>query len=188
MSNKFVVIEGSDGAGKSTLCAKVSDALPYRLVKTPTQDYLQRRAFFDESGRNPLSRFFFYCAGVHESSAEIKALLEHENVVADRYLQSLQIYHEVLTGRDLSHVINELDVVNPEVTIILYSYPEIVLKRIKERNSILATDKHLEFDRRFMTAVIERMKDVPIIPGLLKLDTSYLNATEVFEECLPHLR
>lgn len=188
MGNKFVVIEGPDGAGKSTLCAKVSDTLPYRLVKTPTEDYLQRRAFFDAPGREPLSRFFFYCAGVHESSAEIKALLENENVVADRYLQSLQIYHEVLTGRDLSRIINELNVVNPEVTIILYADPEIAFKRIKERNSILATDKHLEFDRRFMTAVIERMKGFPQFPGLLKLDTSYLNSGEVFEECLPHLR
>src|SRR5947208_13873746 len=88
MPTKFLVIEGCNGVGKSTITEYLSartDALSYHYP--PEFVSFRREVHLDESVA-PLPRLAYYLAATLHLSDLVRAQLKQSHVICDRYLAS----------------------------------------------------------------------------------------------------
>ena len=92
MTGKFIVIEGLDATGKSTLVEKLAKCLNATLLKCPPRleapdlSDTDLRSYFD--GRPPLQRRAYYRAANLIASEQAEIALQNGHVVMDRYWTS----------------------------------------------------------------------------------------------------
>ena len=134
----FIVIEGMDGSGKSTISKTLSEKLNAELVSTPGHQFKDIRKPLDTIfSQNTKARQLFYAATVLNVSDEIKLLTESgQHVVTDRYWLSTQVYHNWMSnGEHLNLHDVECELLTPDLTV----YLELPLnerhKRISARNN-----------------------------------------------------
>jgi dTMP kinase len=143
----FITLEGIDGSGKSTLIKKLESYLIQQQKKVivtaePTQSSVGRfiREFLSEKADyelNPLAELFLFSADRALHIDEIKNYLSRAYwVLCDRYVDSTLAYQ----GKDLKNIktvytISKvlLDILRPDLTILLDSDPEKSLRRIDGR-------------------------------------------------------
>lgn len=127
----FVVLEGIDGVGKSTVTLLVSKLLGFVPYATPPREYMERRKEIDLEG-SPREKFAFFRDGVVAASAEIQSLLSSGvSVICDRYWMTTYVYHKVI---GVAVVVEEFAaLVQPDLTILLTATPEHQLQRLIER-------------------------------------------------------
>jgi thymidylate kinase/MoaA/NifB/PqqE/SkfB family radical SAM enzyme len=96
---KFVVIEGPDGSGKTTIAKEIAKRLGYLYYRTPPSifqnDEIKKSL---ECDGLEISRYLYYLSSMHYANLEVFSLLSCVNIVCDRWIQSTHIYHNVLTG------------------------------------------------------------------------------------------
>lgn len=131
MSYRFIVLEGIDGCGKSSLAKIVGCMLNALVVKTtiPRDDkYLQRCDFF------PQARYLYYLSSLLLVSATIHEERRSRHIVSDRYLPSTLAYHGVLGVEtdivDITRVMLE----KPDKTILLSASNDELVRRIRQRD------------------------------------------------------
>jgi thymidylate kinase len=127
----FIVFEGIDGSGKSTVSRLVAERTGGVYYSTPPEKYRQLRKTVDTS--SDLQRHYeFYRDAVIEASGELEAI-ESANkiVVCDRYWLSTLVYHRagnlVLDGSDFVRL------KRPDLTVFLYVSPSEQSRRSQER-------------------------------------------------------
>lgn len=127
----FVVLEGIDGVGKSTVTRLVAEILNFVPYATPPKEYMERRREIDLNG-SPQQKFKFFRDGVVVAGTEIRQLIsEGKSVICDRYWMTTYVYHKVIgvqvTEDDFSNLLQ------PDLTILLTASPEHQLQRLIER-------------------------------------------------------
>ena len=140
----FVVLEGPDGAGKSTLAAALADrmrqgGLDPVVVREPGGTHaaeIARRALLDPAHPiGPVSELYFYLAARADlvQSVVQPALLQGRLVLSDRFALTTEAYQ--MAGRGLPPEVvipaNRLAAHNlvPDLTLILDLPPEVALAR-----------------------------------------------------------
>ncbi|MEK6935120.1 MAG: hypothetical protein AABW46_04540 [Nanoarchaeota archaeon] len=184
MEPRFIVVEGPDGAGKSEIVQRVAESLDFTPYKTPPEEYRRIRDYFDLPTTDPMSRFFFYTAGICDASRDISLMLKSTGVVSDRYTHSLLIYHELLTRKNLRGIIDNLDIIKPDVTIILNAEPSVLEGRIRERRP--TSDRELERRSDFMLAVNRKFSSIRG-RDVVHIDTSHTSIEGAHQKCLNNL-
>lgn len=134
----FIVIEGLDGSGKSTVAKCLADKLNATLLSTPEDDFKNIRKQLDLIFKKDLqARQLFYMATVRNISERVKELKKFgSSIVVDRYWLSTQVYHCWMSKGlhyGLSEVENEL--MKPNLTVFLDLTLEERTKRIGLRNN-----------------------------------------------------
>jgi len=91
---RFIVLEGLDGTGKTTLATALADALGAVLLSTPGEVLRPTRADVDAALQgHPLARQLFYATTVMACGDRIRRLREEgRTVVVDRYWLSTLAY------------------------------------------------------------------------------------------------
>lgn len=94
----FIVLEGLDGAGKSTLAQRLADQLGARLLTTPPAELRDVRPQVDDlyKGCNLASTLFYASAVAWASEAAKATLAAGQSVILDRYWLSTRVYGEVV--------------------------------------------------------------------------------------------
>ncbi len=140
---KFIVIEGLDGSGQSTQASLLKDWLSGILTKEPTKDSLAgkkiKKILEKEETISPfeLQKLFADDRKEHLENVVISALKKGSAVISDRYFFSSFAYGSS-EGLDLDSLIEmNQDFLLPDLTIILKVAPELCLKRIKQRGSLV---------------------------------------------------
>jgi dTMP kinase len=144
MSHRFIVVEGLDGSGKTTLARSLADALtrrniPTLAIKTPPPQ-LQQSAERVAHDFAVNARFLFHLAGVCHTSSAVHQLLETSSVVCDRYLLSTVAYHDA-SGRTAAVDIASLDILLPEVTFYVVVEERLRQERIRMRGALTPGDE-----------------------------------------------
>lgn len=124
-NNFFVVIEGADGSGKSTMAKKLAEKYNAIYTCEPTSPQINTLEGFIEDRK--------------KHDIQIKQWLdEGKNVICDRYKYSTLVYQQ-FEGHDVSELIElNRDSLIPDLTIIL-DYPvEVLIQRLKERGKPLS--------------------------------------------------
>ena len=98
MGNKFVVLEGLSGSGKTTIGKALAKRMGAFFYLTPPPPFDVVRDQIDRSA-DISARFLFYLAGVVQASVEIADLLKKQSVVCDRYLLTTVCYHRVVGAK-----------------------------------------------------------------------------------------
>ncbi len=181
MAARFIVVEGCDGTGKTSTAKRLAASCGYTYVKTPPETYAKVRSFFDDPKRPVLARFHFYCAGLQEAAISIRKMLHNNiDIVADRYALTTQIYHELLTGQDLSREMEQLDLPQPDITFIMQAPLPILLDRIRSREP--DTDKYYERNFLFLDKVNQAFT-ATVGLGIHHVDTSQANLDDITRYC-----
>ena len=148
----FVVFEGIDGSGKSTVAHGVFDALsremPGRVVLTsePTDSWLGecvRRA--NSEGTDEFAEALLFMADRAQHGQQIKAWLEQGMIVlSDRYFSSTLAYQGALlkhqmggtkTALEWLKEVNRPIVVAPDLTLLLTVKVNVAVERLASRSS-----------------------------------------------------
>jgi len=175
--SQFIVIDGIDGAGKSTVAEMLASTLGYQYLKSPGKEFSGVREYFE----NPdlmLARFYFYAATTLYLSETIRQELSAGNsVVCDRYIYSTIAYHRAM-GLDINNdTVKKLfaTLVKPTYYCALAADFEVCKQRIQQRGVSSRADQWLEKDIALQQNVVEqfRLLNVPII------DTSVLEPIQV---------
>ncbi|MBM3302415.1 MAG: hypothetical protein FJY85_20995 [Deltaproteobacteria bacterium] len=188
--HRFIVLEGVDGVGKSTVAQAVADRLQGRNFRTPTatvecfaaslpdQGLTYLRPYFDQYSReSPRTRFAFYLMCVSEATCQIRHLLEDRDVVCDRFIASTLAYHRALdptlNGVDVSWAVE----LQPDLQILLdVADGQEHQQRLNGRGS--RSDKLLEEDINFLNAVKTEFRKL----GLYTIDTTQRTVQSIVGE------
>lgn len=166
----FIVVEGIDGSGKSAVCRILAERIGAKLIVTPTEPINQARQYFDTCG-DPLARFFYYMGALVLASHDIKAALQTQPVVCDRYIDTTIIYHEEMGANLGMFDFTKNPIVHPDKTFCLTVNEEIRFQRIIRRGNISTTDVKTELLSRVNARLIQKYPDF--------IDTSFLSVQEV---------
>lgn len=140
-SIEFIVFEGGDCSGKTTVAKLLSDHLneigkPTFLTREPNGAI---RDIFLNNDFNPVTNLLLIAANRYEHNLQIQqAIKEGKIVICDRYTDSTIAYQHFGAGVDLDliEVLNKNFVLlNPDVTFFLRTSPEVAMERLKLRRS-----------------------------------------------------
>jgi dTMP kinase len=162
----LITVEGVEGSGKSTQCARLAQYLGARgleVVRTSEPDGtplgLRVRALFEADGPTPtpLTQAFLFMAARQEHVARViaPALARGAVVISDRYADATVAYQGYGQGMDVQ-TIRELNLlatggVLPDLTLVLDLDPVAGMRRIRGR----ALDTFEKMDAAFHRRVRE---------------------------------
>lgn len=178
-TGKLIVIEGLEGAGKSTAVQTVIDELSKRDIQTITtrepggtavgeilRSVIKNPEYTDVLD-NKTELLLLYAARIQLLEQVIKpALLQGTWVIADRFELSTIAYQGGGRGLDL-HMINSLSAFclsgfKPDLTLYLDISPEIGMQRARQRGAFDRIEQQsLEFFHRVHQTYIEHIQKNP---------------------------
>ena len=191
MTGKFIVIEGLDATGKSTLVEKLAKRLNATLLKCPPRleapelSDADLRSYFD--ARPPAQRRAYYRAANLIASEQAERALQNGHVVMDRYWTSTVAFAALDDDSDLDQEWQgryPLELRKPDAVILLTVDEENRTKRMRGRGEpVTDEEQNLAEGVTHREAVLRvyRMFD-PI-----EIDTSHLAPDAVLEVVLAAL-
>ena len=181
----FIVLEGLDGVGKSTICDWISRK-SHTIVKTPTKELASTRQFFDETDNFNASLVFYLTTCFHASN-KAESQIHPYKTFCDRYILSTITFFEA-RGGDMKFLKSCMPIINklpkPEKTFFLTADDEVRLERMRNREGGVGAN-----DLRAM----KLNKKIPILyrdwasilnHELIEIDTTNLTAEETCEKIL----
>jgi dTMP kinase len=159
----FIVFEGLDGSGKSTIAKEVSKIINAKTIKTPPKQFDNIRNALDyyyqdcsEGSR------FFYLSTLFFASNIIKHELKNNNsIIADRYWMSTCVYNDsIINDKDLKKYSDLL--IKPDITFFLNVSKEARLERLMNRVNVTNSDiKSIKNDEKLFIRYMKFFKTIP---------------------------
>lgn len=174
--NRFIVLEGIMGSGKTTLAKMLAERLGGVYYNTPAS-FREIRSLADRS-LSIEARYYFYLSLNLQVSSEVSELLREKPVICDKYIWSTFCYHKTL-GLDLS-CFPQLNILMPDFCFLIFCENQIRLERISKRDPINDYSKDYirqESERR----CLEEFKRV--LPNVI-IDNSSDNPQNAFSKIL----
>jgi len=186
--NQFIVFEGIDGAGKTTIAKHLAVSMGAEYLKTPGKGFAPARAYID-NGTPPDTKLLYYLASVHDASATAARTLGDRPVVCDRYLWSSLIPHAAYFNRDLDILEERVQPViegllQPHQTVLITVDEDEQLRRLSEDrdpSTPSASDKFC-FDQEKRRAVRTMYEKIATRDGWSIIDTTGREPQEVLSE------
>ena len=188
MGNEFIVFEGVDGSGKTTIARELAQQMGGIYMKTPGKSFEPAREYID-NGAATDAKLFFYLSSVFDASAQIQTTLESHPVVCDRYIFSTIVPHAAYHGRDLEELEEELRPVTsrllqPDQTILLTVDEDEQLSRLASTRDLTNPTASDEFCRQSLLRrrVREFYERIADREGWLKVDTTNQSSYDVLQQ------
>ncbi len=172
----FISLEGSEGAGKSTLIDSLKkffkkNKIEFLFTREPgatKEGQILREILLDKSIEiDPYTETFLLVADrlQHANKIVIPALSKDINVLSDRYIDSTYAYQGAGRGisqKYLDQIIEPLNLPMPELTIYLDLPVEEGLKRAKYRDELdRFEEEDIKFFERIRSFYLEQAKKNP---------------------------
>ncbi len=177
--NKFIVLEGIMGSGKTILAKMLAEKLDGVYYNTPTS-FREMRPVADRS-LSIEARYYFYLSLNLQVSSEVGELLKKKPVICDKYIWSTFCYHKTL-GLNLS-CFPQLNILMPDLCFLIFCEDRIRLERISKRDP--SNDYSKDFIRQESERrCLEEFKRV--LPGTM-IDNSLDNPQNAFSQILTRI-
>jgi dTMP kinase len=191
MSGAFIVFEGADGAGKSTLCERIAKGLESRgldVVRTAEPTHEGIGAFIRSGSAGEISQrtealLFVADRNDHTEWME-KQVSEGKIVLCDRYFASTVAYQSARLNGDASDMdwlirINDEFIDIPDAIILLDVDPEVGMGRVGSRGEEISKFERLDFQKQVRSNYLALAKEY----GFDVIDASK-GPDEVFDEAM----
>ncbi len=185
MNSRFIVLEGSEGVGKSSHIKTIENYLikykiDYILTREPggtkTGEEIRKIILDKENETDELSDALLFYASRYENYTKkiLPALNTGKTVICDRFHYSTLVYQGIVgnnsTVRDLHIIFDEIYKKSIDHVIYFYTDPEESLKRISSRP---VTDKFESKGLSFLEEISEAYKNVfKKMKNITMIDTS----------------
>ena len=193
MSGAFIVFEGADGAGKSSLCRRIADTLTERgmevfLTAEPTHEGIG--AFIRSGGAGDISQrteALLFVADRNDHTEKIKRMVSEGKVVlCDRYFGSTVAYQSAkldgdASDRDWLIGINRQFIEEPDATILLDIDPQVGMGRVGTRGEEISKFERLDFQNQVRTNYLRLAEEFGfnVIDASQTQDDVYAEAMEI---------
>lgn len=191
MIGKFIVIEGLDATGKSTLVGELAESLKATLLRCPPKleapEFIDGdlRSYFDE--RPAVQRRAYYRAANLIASEQAEVALQEGHVVMDRYWTSTVAFAALDNDSDLDKEWQGRyppELRKPDIVILLTVDEENRAKRMQGRGEPITTEEHnLAANAAHSETVLQVYRTFDPI----EIDTSDLTPDAVLETVLAAL-
>lgn len=151
----FIVLEGGDGTGKSTLTTQLANHFGGEAYATPPQKYRKYREEVDRTSV-PKEHYDFYKESILDASVEIASIVDQErHVICDRYWISTITYHEVMgVNVDLDDF---KQITKPDLTILLVASPGEQIRRMVTRGMSAGDKRMLDKQQEICTRLFQNL-------------------------------
>ncbi len=203
MRGALITVEGVEGSGKSTQCARLAAYLSRRgleVVETSEPDGtplgLRVRALFEADGPTPtpLTQTFLFMAARQEHVTRViaPALARGAVVISDRYADATVAYQGYGQGVD-AQTIGELNMlatggVSPDLTLVLDLDPVVGMRRIRGRALDAFENMDLAFHQRVREGYLEIARSdksrVVVLPADRDPDALHADVVRAVDERL----
>ena len=171
----FVVVEGLDGVGKTTLAKFLQDKLGYIYMYSIPQKFIDLRHELLASV-NAQAKFLYYLSGILAMQDELREHLKQGNkVVMDRYIYTTLAYHQALQVDTRFISMTEFPIVWPDRCLLLIVSEESRMKRLGKDKKIEPHEVNTEYMKLAQEALIA-------MPSMSVINTNEKQANAVFEE------
>lgn len=157
--NRYIVIEGVIGAGKTSLSRLLSERLQARLVLEEVEENPFLKDFYRDRERFAFQTQMHFLFSRYQQQRSLRQLeLFSERLVSDYLFQKDRIFASLnLSDRELAlyeRLVGwlELEVMKPDVVVYLQANPEILLERITRRGRPYEKDMEREYLRQLNEA------------------------------------
>ena len=160
----FIVFEGIDGSGKSSVIARLKESLEASgrkvMVTAEPTDSAVGKLVAETDGLNPETEALLFTAdrAIHTERVK-KWMAEGYDVISDRYFASTLAYQSA-AGMDIGWLkaINSKAIITPDITILMDIDPEVSLKRVSQRGEMSRFEK-LDYLRKVREAYLGIAKE-----------------------------
>jgi deoxyadenosine/deoxycytidine kinase len=191
--NRYVVVEGVIGVGKTSLTRLLGERLKARLVLEEVEENPFLKDFYQDRQRFAFQTQMHFLFSRFQQQRSLRQMeLFSERMVADYLFQKDRIFASLnLSERELSlyeRLVSwlELDVMKPDVVVYLQASPETLMGRIARRGRPYERDMEREYIRQLNEAYNHYFFHYVEAP-LLVVNTNgidFVNNTDDFEDLL----
>ncbi len=157
--NRYVVVEGAIGAGKTSLAKLLSERLQAKLVLEEVEENPFLKDFYRDRGRFAFQAQMHFLFSRYQQQRTLRQMeLFSERLVADYLFAKDRIFASLnLSDRELALYEKmvgwlELDVMKPDVVVYLQASPEMLLERIAKRGRPFERDMERDYVRQLNEA------------------------------------
>ena len=157
--NRYLVIEGVIGAGKTSLARMLSERLSAQLVLEEVEENPFLKDFYRDRARFAFQTQMHFLFSRYQQQRDLKQTdLFSEKLVADYVFQKDRIFASLnLVDRELAlyeRLVGwlELDVVKPDIVVYLQANPDTLMERIARRNRPFEKDMDRDYIARLNDA------------------------------------
>ncbi len=157
--NRYLVIEGVIGAGKTSLCRMLSERLTAQLVLEEVEENPFLKDFYKDRARYGFQTQMHFLFSRYQQQRDLKQTnLFNDKLVADYLFQKDRIFASLnLVDRELAMYERlvgwlELDVVKPDVVVYLQAHTDTLMERIAKRNRPFERDMDKDYIARLNDA------------------------------------
>jgi len=178
----FIVLEGLDGVGKSTLARRLAADHGYQLMTTPGKELLPIRAeIVNGLGSSQTAKALFYAATVQAEGEKARVFIQHKQaVIMDRYSASTIAYAQQRgVTLDLTSILSQA--YQPHLSILLTLDEDERQQRLHTRGTTAEDIETLNPD--FRTGVLTKLQSLCDI----ELDLTEANeekAVSLLKQCI----
>jgi len=157
--NRYLVIEGVIGAGKTSLTRMLSERLSAQLVLEEVEENPFLKDFYRDRARFAFQTQMHFLFSRYQQQRDLKQTdLFSEKLVADYLFQKDRIFASLnLVDRELAlyeRLVTwlELDIVKPDIVVYLQAHPDTLMERIAHRNRPFEKDMDRDYIARLNDA------------------------------------
>lgn len=179
MKRVFIVVEGIDGTGKTTVSRRLAEKLSAFCYSTPPEEFSVMRQWVDREVAIE-TRYVFYLTALVLAGKEIRELLKSRSVVCDRYLLSTTAYHLALgLPPKYLEAVDTIDLPTPTATFYLHCEENERLQRIGQRGASMMDLEHARMANRIRHEFEKA--------DAISVDTTYKDVGKVVDEILERI-
>jgi len=198
MSGAFIVFEGADGAGKSSVCRSVAEELSRRgrdvvITAEPTHDKIG--AFIRSGSAGSISQrteALLFVADRNDHTEAIESMVaEGKVVLCDRYFASTVAYQSAkldgdASDRDWLIEINGQFIGRPDATILLDIDPEVGMGRVGTRGEEISKFERLDFQKQVRSNYLRLAEEYgfDVVDASLPMDEVFKRTMEIVDRVI----
>ena len=194
--NRYIVVEGVIGVGKTSLSRLLAERVNARLVLEEVEENPFLKDFYQDRARYAFQTQMHFLFSRYQQQRALRQMeLFSERLVADYLFQKDRIFASLnLSERELKlyeRLVGwlELEVMKPDVVVYLQASPDTLMSRIARRGRPFERDMEREYIRELNEAYNHYFFHYTEAP-LLVVNTNgidFVNNTEDFEDLLERI-